>query len=194
MAYDNGYTAVTGATFSAAQYNTYDRDNRTAMWVYDAAGQIAVSSSATALTKLEAASNENKIIMSNGTTFELVDDVKWLPIAMNTDTPLTSGDDKFRFPIPPVLDGYVLTYVIAFRKSGTGTLTIQLNNETTGQDMLTTRVTVDSGEQSSLTAAAPVVINTAQDDVSSYDIIGVDVSDAGTSTLYGFLLLGFEKF
>ena len=32
MAYDNDFTAVTGATFTAAQYNTYDRDNRTALF------------------------------------------------------------------------------------------------------------------------------------------------------------------
>jgi microcystin-dependent protein len=32
MSYDNTFTAVTGATFTAAQYNTYDRDNRAALF------------------------------------------------------------------------------------------------------------------------------------------------------------------
>lgn len=52
MAFDNNFTAVTGATYTAAQYNTHTRDNFTAIWVYTTAGDIAYASSASALARL----------------------------------------------------------------------------------------------------------------------------------------------
>lgn len=52
MAFNNSFTAVVGATYTAAQYNTYVRDNFTAIWVYTTAGDIAYASSATALARL----------------------------------------------------------------------------------------------------------------------------------------------
>lgn len=51
MAYTSGFTAVTGATYTAAQYNTYTRDNLTAIWVYTTAGDIAYATSATTLAR-----------------------------------------------------------------------------------------------------------------------------------------------
>lgn len=52
MAFDNSFTAVVGATYTAAQYNTHVRDNFTALWVYTTAGDIVYASSATALARL----------------------------------------------------------------------------------------------------------------------------------------------
>lgn len=52
MAYNNSYTAVTGGTLSAAQWNTYVRDNFTALWVYTTAGDIVYATSAIALARL----------------------------------------------------------------------------------------------------------------------------------------------
>lgn len=52
MAYTSGFTAVSGATFTAAQYNTYVRDNFTAVWVWTTAGDIVYATSATALARL----------------------------------------------------------------------------------------------------------------------------------------------
>lgn len=52
MAFDNSFTAVTGATYTAAQYNTYTKGNFAAMWVYTTAGDLAYASSATALSRL----------------------------------------------------------------------------------------------------------------------------------------------
>lgn len=183
-----------GELVTKAIMDAHIRDQFNALWPYTAAGQIALSTASDELSKLEASGNTNKIIVSNGTTFTLIDDTKWIPIILNTDTPLTSGDDKLRFPIAPVLNGYSLVSIVGFRQSGTGTLTIQLNNHTLGQDILTTRLTIDSGETSSITAATPVVINTSYDHVASYDIIAVDVDDAGTNTLHCSLLLGYQRF
>jgi hypothetical protein len=52
MAFDNSYTAITGGTLSAAQWNTHVRDNFAALWPYTAAGDLAYATSATTLTRL----------------------------------------------------------------------------------------------------------------------------------------------
>lgn len=52
MAFDNSFVAVTAATYTAAQYNTYTRGNFTALWVYTTAGDIVYATSATALARL----------------------------------------------------------------------------------------------------------------------------------------------
>ncbi len=52
MSFNNNFTAVTGATYTAAQYNTHTRDNLTAIWVYTTAGDIAYATGATTLARL----------------------------------------------------------------------------------------------------------------------------------------------
>ena len=52
MAYTSGFTAVSGATFTAAQYNTNVRDNLSAIWVYTTAGDISYATSSTAASRL----------------------------------------------------------------------------------------------------------------------------------------------
>ncbi len=52
MAFSSPFTAVTGAVFTAAQWNTYGRDNLNAIWVGSAAGDIDYYSSASAKTRI----------------------------------------------------------------------------------------------------------------------------------------------
>jgi hypothetical protein len=52
MSFNNSFTAVTGATYTAAQYNTHTRDNFTAVWVYTTQGDLAYASGATTLSRL----------------------------------------------------------------------------------------------------------------------------------------------
>lgn len=52
MAFDNNFTAVTGATYTAAQYNTHTRDNLTAIWVYTTSGDMSYATSSTTLARL----------------------------------------------------------------------------------------------------------------------------------------------
>ncbi len=68
MAYDSSFTAVVGATYTAAQYNTHVRDNFTAIWVYTTAGDIAYASSATALARLAKGSAHQVLRMNSGET------------------------------------------------------------------------------------------------------------------------------
>lgn len=66
MSFNNSYTAVTGATYTAAQYNTYTRDNLTAIWVYTTTGDLAYATSATTLARLGIGA-AGSILTSNGT-------------------------------------------------------------------------------------------------------------------------------
>lgn len=49
MAYQTVPTVLTGDSWSAAQHNTYIRDNFTTLWPYTADGQIGLTTSATAM-------------------------------------------------------------------------------------------------------------------------------------------------
>ena len=68
MAFNNSFTAVVGATYTAAQYNTYVRDNFTAVWVYTSAGDIAYATSATALARLAKGTAYQNMRMNAGAT------------------------------------------------------------------------------------------------------------------------------
>jgi hypothetical protein len=83
--------------------------------------------------------------------------------------------------------------VAGSRKSGTGVPTIQIRNVTDAVDVLSTRLTIDSGETDSSTAAAPAVINTSNDDVATGDQFAIDVDAAGTSTLFMWVEIGFAR-
>jgi hypothetical protein len=112
-------------------------------------------------------------------------------VMINNAVALTTGDDKARIRIPSKLNGMILKSVSASRKSGTGIPNIMIRNVTDAVDMLSTAITIDSGETDSATAAIPPVINTATDDVATADQIAIDVDGAGTSTLICIVTMTF---
>jgi hypothetical protein len=115
-------------------------------------------------------------------------------VQLNADVALITGDDKGRFFIPPGLNGWNITYVGAVRASGgTGVPTFQLRNVTDAVDVLSTKVTIDSGETYSGSAATPPVIDTSKDDVATGDIFAVDVDVAGTNSLNCIFMTGLKK-
>lgn len=65
MSFNNSFTAVTGATYTAAQYNTHVRDNFTAIWVYTTAGDMAYATSGTSLARFGIGAADT-VIQSNG--------------------------------------------------------------------------------------------------------------------------------
>ena len=97
---------------------------------------------------------------------------------------LITGDGQITITIPALLNGYNLVEVAAavYTVSSSGTPTVQVRNVTDSQDMLTTRITIDTNEYSSYTAAVAAVINTSYDDVATNDRIAIDVDVAGTGT------------
>lgn len=146
MAYTAVPTVNTSDSWTAADHNTYIKDN---------------------LAYLKTAADTHVITL------------QVIPFGTN----VTTGDAKFGFRVPAVMDGYVLSAaIVAVQYAGTtGTTDIQIRNVSKAQDMLSTKATIDSGEFSSYTAATPLVIDTAKDDVSTNDMIAIDV-DAVSST------------
>ncbi len=192
MAFNNGYTAVTGATYSAANYNTFTRDNLTAIWVYTTTGDIAYATGATGLARLGIGAS-GYMLSSTGSAPSWIQFYRYITFLLNTDAALVAGDDAVRFRIPAALNGWNIASVAASRKSGTGVPAIQIRNVTDAVDVLSTKITIDSGEIDSSTAATPPVIDTSKDDVATGDQFAVDVDVSGTGTLYCYVEIGFLK-
>lgn len=108
--------------------------------------------------------------------------------AMATD--LAVGDDLATFYIPGSVGGMNLVGVHAYVDTAgtTGTTDIQIHNETQAADMLTTKITIDSTETSSRTAATAPVIDTANDDVAAGDKIRIDVDAVSTTAPKGLFV------
>lgn len=100
---------------------------------------------------------------------------------------VSTGDAKFVFWIPDDLDNTELVGAAA-GVSVAGTVTVQIRNVTQAFDFLSTKITIDSGEYTSYTAAIPPVI-TANQPVAKGDRIAIDVDAAGgTAEGLGVLL------
>jgi len=94
------------------------------------------------------------------------------------------GNGITHVTIPSTLDGKNLQSAQAHvYTAGTGSLTtVQLHNLTDGQDMLSTPITIDSGEKDSSTAATPSA-GGSYTGVSTADVIRIDVDIVATNTL-----------
>jgi hypothetical protein len=115
-----------------------------------------------------------------------------------TDT--ATGDGKYYFVVPAKLNGWNLIAVSAqvITAGTTGTTNVDLarcdvvatGNACSGtvQDMLSTNLTIDSGEGKSSTAAAAAVIDTTYDDVDTDEIIRVDVDAVHTTPAKSLIL------
>ena len=113
-----------------------------------------------------------------------------------SDTTLATGDGKARFNIPSFLDSWDLVDADACLDTNTSATvgpTIQIHNETDGADMLSTKITIDTSEVTSYTAATPPVIDTGNDSVVSGNRLRIDVDSAGTSAGLR-VILAFRKY
>lgn len=112
-------------------------------------------------------------------------------------TDAATGDGAAYYPIPPELNGANITYVHlwAVTAGTTGTSDVQIARIRSGSpvDVLSTKVTIDSTEQGSDTAATAAVINTSNDDVATNDVLRVDVDALATTKPKGLIVtIGFE--
>jgi len=110
-------------------------------------------------------------------------------------TSCSTGDGKFYFHVDSRLAGMDLVDVHAqvVTAGTTGTMDIQIANVTQAADMLSTKITIDSGETGSDTAATPAVIDTNNDDVAENDLLRVDIDVIHTTAAKGLIVtLGFR--
>lgn len=107
-----------------------------------------------------------------------------------SDVNTVTGDGAAFFRIPSVMNGWNLVGVAAnvYTAGTTGTTDIQIRNVTDAVDMLSTKITIDSGETDSSTAATPPVINAAADDVATGDKIAIDVDAVSTTAAQGLFV------
>lgn len=91
----------------------------------------------------------------------------------------------WKFDIPVEADESTLTDVEAWVTgvSSSGTITVQIRNETQGVDMLSTPMTIDVGEKNDDDAGTPFTINLANAEVAYKDEIWVRVISAGSGAL-----------
>lgn len=106
---------------------------------------------------------------------------------------VTTGDGKFIFEVSEDMDDMFLIKVESYvtTVSSSGLPTVQIRNVTQAVDMLTTKLTIDASELNSKTAAAPAVIDVANDDVFWGDHIALDVDVAGTGAMGLGVMLTF---
>jgi len=105
-------------------------------------------------------------------------------------TDLSTGDGKFYLTIPPELNGMVLSAVHArvITAGTTNTTDIQIANVTDAVDILSTKLTIDSTETGSDTAATPAVINASNDDMATNDLIRIDIDAVSTTAPKGLII------
>lgn len=111
-------------------------------------------------------------------------------IAFEFTTDVATGDGAHYFVVPSSMGGMDLVSVHAevITAGTTGTTDIQIHNLTQTADMLSTKITIDSGETGSDTAAAAAVIDTANDDVATNDVIRIDVDAVSTTAPKGLIV------
>lgn len=122
--------------------------------------------------------------------------------AIEALTAITTGDGKAYFRIPTALNGMNLVMagaaVVTTSSSGNPTVQIARGRQAnatsahTFADMLSTRITIDATEYDSKDATTAPVIDTANDDVLTGDLIRVDVDVAGTGTTGLIVTMSFQ--
>lgn len=105
-----------------------------------------------------------------------------------TDTAV--GDGVGYFHVPAALAGFNIVAVHAevITAGTTGTTDIQIHNVTAAADILSTKLTIDSGETGSDTAATPAVISATEDDLTENDLIRIDVDAVSTTAAKGLIV------
>lgn len=112
-------------------------------------------------------------------------------VAPGTD--VAADTDIAFYTIPAELNGMNLVAVHAEHKTAgtTGVTTYDINKN--GTTMLSTKLTVDSAETGSDTAATAAVIDTAADDVATNDVITIDCDGVSTTAPQGsFIRMTFQ--
>jgi len=107
--------------------------------------------------------------------------------ALPDGIPTYVGNGIARITVPKTLDGLYLSTVSGeigahvYTAGITGVTTVMIHNETDGNDMLSTGITIDASEVDSATAATAPVVG-ANNGVSTADVIRIDIDTISTGT------------
>jgi len=105
-------------------------------------------------------------------------------------TNVAVGDGQAHFIVPEEMAGMKLVRVAAtvITAGTTNSTTIQIHNVTDNVDMLSTVMSIESGEKSTRTSASPGVIDTAHNDVAAGDDLSFDVKTVSTTAPKGLIV------
>ena len=108
-------------------------------------------------------------------------------IAIDSTDDVTVADGHAYIPIPAFMHGMNLTRAQAIVNTAgtTNPTTIDIYNVTDSVDMLSTAISIASGD----TVGTVGVINTANDDVATNDILRIDVTTVSTTAPKGLLVI-----
>ena len=131
-----------------------------------------------------AATAVKKITPINSVFFNRTLIIKVLPDTI----PTYVGNGISAITIPLALNGLVLSAVAGdlgahvYAAGTTGTTDIMIHNLTAGVDMLTTPITIDSGETDSATADAAPVVDTDNNSVATATVLRFDIDAISSGT------------
>jgi hypothetical protein len=165
---------------------------RTLENVASAVNKFEVKNSATgSALEINAIGTDTNIdikLSAKGTGEVLKNSYKWVTPISNISTDIEVGDGKAILKIPSAMTGMNLVSVRATVQTAgtTGTMDIQFARIRAGVtvDMLTTELTVDSGDSNS-DDSTPAVVDATNDDVITDDIIRVDIDAVHTTPAQG---------
>jgi hypothetical protein len=168
-------------------------------YVVTAAGDLLYATASRTLARLAKGTARQLLAMNSGATApEWVTRIRYVelePFSFVGQTTCATGDGKAYLHIPADLDGLSLVEVHAENETAgtTGTMSIQFRNVTQAVDMLSTLLTIDTGETGSDTAAAAAVIKSdGSEIVAENDMLAIDVDAVHTTEALGLLVtLGF---
>lgn len=152
------------------------------------AGKIEVATAAETTTGTDADRAVSPDGLSGSDYGKRVVGVQVVDSLTNTST----GDGKAFFRVPSVMNGWNLVAVAAhiYTAGTTNTTDVQIRRTRSAAnvDMLSTKITIDSTEVDTLTAATPAVINASNDDVNTGDKISIDVDAVHTTPAQGLFV------
>jgi len=203
MAYTTVPTVNTGDTWTAANQNTYLRDNMaaTAVGIVTTAGDLVYATALTTLTRL-AIGAAGLVLISTGSAPSW-GRVKSAGIggrliqirAIRHDRSVAVANGIAYWTVPSDLNGYNVTSIhcAVSTASSSGTPTFRVYNATDSQYLLSTNVTIDANELTSYTAATQPVIDTDHDDLATGDLLRFDCTVSGTGTQGLEFIITVEK-
>jgi len=187
-------SVVTGADDDILQRKSGEWTNRTlAQLKTDLAASTTTAGVAELAvnTEVDAGTDATRAVTPDALAGSSIFGVKTVQIAVvEPTTDCATGDGKAYLVVPASLNGMNLVGVHgrAITAGTTGTMDVQVRNVTEGVDMLSTKLTWDSTEAGTDTAAAAAVIDTTKDDVATYDLLAIDVDAVQTTKAKGMII------
>lgn len=105
--------------------------------------------------------------------------IEMVVAASDETSNLTTGTGRVTFRVPR---GFTLTGVRTSVNTAPVGNTIIVDVNKNGVSVFTTRVSIDAGEKTSVTAATPAVLDAAQVSIADDDEITIDIDQVGSST------------